>query len=241
MNFLYLISLVSHLPSQKNKMTRTLITTADGSHSIAVKELDENYHSVHGAIQESEHVFIDAGLKALSTELNDIYIFEMGFGTGLNAFLTYLYTKNTGVRVHYTAIEAYPITTDFALQLNYLNQLNAREHQAVFNALHQCEWSEKQQITPNFHLTKVQDSLEECSLPNEQFHLVYYDAFAPSAQPELWEEAIFSKIYASMQNKGILTTYCAKGSVKRTLKKVGFTIEKLPGPIGKREMTRAWK
>jgi len=222
-------------------MKQELIVTADGSHSIAVEELDENYHSIHGAIQESEHVFINAGLKAVDPTLTDIYVFEMGFGTGLNAFLTYLHPKNTGQKIYYTTIEAYPITSELAHQLNYSEQLNSKEEQAIFDKLHSCQWNEQQAIAPNFYLTKLHAQLETVTLPTNTFHLVYYDAFAPSAQAQLWSDFIFNKIYTAMQNKSILTTYCAKGSVKRTLKSVGFTIEKLPGPIGKREMTRARK
>ncbi len=239
-------------------MNRKLVTTADGSHSIFIAELDENYHSVHGAIQESQHVFIDAGWKAVCKarskhkNTSPINIFEMGLGTGLNAFMTYLaWLPLTTVEVepliipvHYTAIEAYPVTLEMMQQLNYVEQLSnysASNYANIFTQIHTSLWNKKIPLSPNFDFTKLQANLATVDLPDNYYHLIYFDAFAPSAQAHLWTEAIFAKLYAAMQTGGLLTTYCAKGVVKRTLKKVGFEIEALPGPPGKREMTRAWK
>ncbi|MEZ4885826.1 MAG: tRNA (5-methylaminomethyl-2-thiouridine)(34)-methyltransferase MnmD [Chitinophagales bacterium] len=222
-----------------------LITTADGSHSLFVPELNETYHSKHGAIQESNHVFIEAGLKSDEVNLQlksidtTLKVLEMGFGTGLNAFLT-LFTFPQRI-IHYTSLEAYPIDYETVRKLNYADLFEQEGGRKIFEALHDCAWNEPVSITPNFQLTKLQQKLEEAILPPHHFNVVYYDAFAPEVQAELWTEEVFEKIYASMQSNGILTTYCAKGVVKRTLKKVGFEVVGLPGPPGKREMTKAVK
>lgn len=225
-----------------------LITTSDGSHSLFVPELNETYHSRHGAIQESKHVFIEAGLKSEEVKTlpksKPTHILEIGFGTGLNAFLTYLEANTNTIKspIHYTSLEAYPIDFELATQLNYPKLLNTNEYDTQsFKIMHDCPWEKVVAITSNFHLTKLQQKLEEANLPDNHFHLVYYDAFAPEKQAELWTEDIFTKIYACMQPKGVLTTYCAKGVVKRTLKKVGFEVVALPGPSGKREMTKVIK
>ncbi len=222
-----------------------LITTSDGSHSLYVPELNETYHSKHGAIQESQHVFIEAGLKSNEIEAfqsEPLNILEMGFGTGLNVFLTYLHLSASNQFTHYTSLEAYPIPPKMVQQLNYPELLKANEaDKKIFEKLHECAWNENIEVSPNFHLSKLQQKLEEVDLPPNHFNVVYYDAFAPEVQPELWTEAIFAKIYAAMQKNGVLTTYCAKGVVKRALKKVGFEVIGLPGPPGKREITKAVK
>ncbi|MGB1205987.1 MAG: tRNA (5-methylaminomethyl-2-thiouridine)(34)-methyltransferase MnmD [Chitinophagales bacterium] len=224
-------------------MQNKIVTTADGSHSIFVPAFNENYHSVHGAIQESQHVFIDAALKEKSKENKDIYIFEMGFGTGLNAFMTYLEQKkqDNKIHIHYHTIEAFPISLAAAFQLNYVEKLEANSEKTAFEALHQANWSETTNISPYFHLTKYHNKIEEIDLPNNHFDIIYFDAFAPSSQAELWTVEIFIQMYNCLKINGILTTYCAKGVVKRTMKSVGFKLEALPGPIGKREMTRLRK
>jgi len=222
-------------------MNRQLITTADGSHSIYLSEFDEHYHSVHGAIQESEHVFIRAGFDFVSSGQNPLNLLEIGFGTGLNALLTYLnHQKNPERTVNYTAIEAFPLETAIASQLNYPELLNSEAATEVFNLLHQSEWNQAVSISSHFTLTKLETTIQAYH-PSNKFHLIYFDAFAPTAQPELWTADVFSKIFDSLKKGGILTTYCAKGIVKRTLKEVGFKVESLQGPIGKREMTRALK
>lgn len=220
-------------------MNPRIILTSDGSHSIYIPELDENYHSVHGAIQESKHVFIEAGLKYLSHP--SINIFEVGLGTGLNAFLTFLETNNKNISVNYTAIEAFPITPLIAESLNYTRLLNATAQQATFDLLHSSGWELPVSLSGNFKLTKHKQTLQEIHLPAEEFDLIYFDAFGPPTQPEMWTEEIFAKIFEASKPNALLVTYCAKGEVKRTLKKVGFAIEALPGPPGKREMVRARK
>lgn len=229
-------------------MLRTIIKTADGSHSLFVEELNEHYHSIHGAIQESKHVFIDAGLKPFISGSTDWYakeiaplaILEIGLGTGLNAMLTYIETQPSDINIHYTAIEAYPVSADLIGQLNYMELLNAQKLQAVYSKIHACEWGIPVALSNQFNIFKIKNTLQEAVLENS-YHLIYFDAFAPGVQPEMWTEEIFAKLYAVVESGGCLVTYCAKGEVKRTLKRVGFTVESLPGPPGKREMVRAKK
>jgi tRNA U34 5-methylaminomethyl-2-thiouridine-forming methyltransferase MnmC len=222
-------------------MERKIITTSDGSHSIYIPELDENYHSVHGAIQESKHVFIEAGLKYSLPRFSEINILEIGFGTGLNALLTLIESNNSKSNIHYTSIEAFPVSMEMANELNYVSLLNEEEVdlKTIFNRLHSCEWEIDNRISGNFSLRKIKDTLQKTGFGNEEFNLIYFDAFGPPTQPEMWTEEIFSKLYSALTHNGSLVTYCAKGEVKRTLKKVGFRVETLPGPPGKREMVRA--
>lgn len=229
-------------------MLRTIIKTADGSHSLFVEELNEHYHSIHGAIQESKHVFIDAGLKPFVSGSSDLYrggdgplaILEIGLGTGLNVILTYIETQQSDNNIHYTAIEAYPVSADLIDQLNYVELLNAQNLQSVYTAIHVCEWERPVPLSNQFTLFKIKNTLQDTVLENS-YHLIYFDAFGPGVQPEMWTEEIFAKLYAVVEPGGCLVTYCAKGEVKRTLKRVGFTVESLPGPPGKREMVRAIK
>lgn len=218
-----------------------IFTTKDGSHSLESDQFGEAYHSRHGALQESLHVFIDAGLKSiLEGNPSKIKIFEMGLGTGLNALLTYLHCKDLAIPVEYWGIELYPI--DNWKDLNYPELLeNSKEAKNVLNQMHEAAWNIETNIDPNFTLHKIQGKLEETTLPDDFFNLVYFDAFAPNAQPELWTEEIFAKLFEAMVSDGLLTTYCAKGVVKRAMKAVGFSIEGIPGPPGKREMTIARK
>ena len=213
--------------------------TADGSHTLYVEALDETYHSTHGAIQEAVHVFINAGLNYFNKpKLN---VLEIGFGTGLNAFLTLLEDKKSDVEINYTGIEAYPLEEEIISQLNYVAELNSNdEEKQLFEKLHQVEWGSHQKITGNFKLNKTKVELDKFAT-TEQFDVIYFDAFGPRVQPEMWTETILEKMYNCLVDDGILVTYCAKGSVKRVLKAVGFEVEPLPGPPGKREMTRAVK
>lgn len=219
---------------------RELYTTADGSSTFFVAQWDEHYHSIHGAIQESNHVFIEAGLKYFieKYQLTTIKIYEVGFGTGLNAFLTASYLQTTTIKVEYYASEAYPLSLEEVEMLNYTEQME--EHQKeLFLKLHTAPWNEKAEISNQFTLIKKQEFLESRTLIGS-LDLIYFDAFAPSAQPELWTEDIFSNLLHDISDKGILVTYCAKGSVKRAMKSAGWKIESIPGPPGKREMTRAF-
>lgn len=229
-------------------MLRTIIKTADGSHSLFVEELNEHYHSIHGAIQESKHVFIDAGLKPFGSRSTTSYaegkaplaILEIGLGTGLNAILTYIETQQSDIKIHYTAIEAYPVSTDLIDRLNYVELLDAQNLQPVYTAIHACEWGMPVELSDQFTILKIKNTLQDTVLENS-YHIIYFDAFGPGVQPEMWTEEIFAKLYAVFESGGCLVTYCAKGEVKRTLKRVGFTVESLPGPPGKREMVRAIK
>ncbi len=233
-------------------MIRKLIITEDGSHSLYVEELNERYHSIHGAIQESKHVFIEAGLQWLASPLNTakarskgISILEIGLGTGLNALLTMIENQHLGFNIDYTALEAYPVSLDLIAALNYTDLLVSSANskallQQFFSAIHQSEWETKSALSEKFKLRKIKNILQEVQFENK-FNLVYFDAFGPSVQPEMWTDEIFSKIGDAMVENGMLVTYCAKGSVKRSLKKMGFDIESLQGPPGKREMIRATK
>lgn len=220
------------------KIKETIITE-DGSHTFYVEHLDEYYHSIHGALQESMHVFIQSGLHHLPQQ--EITIFEMGFGTGLNAFLTYLEAKKNNQSINYFSIEAYPIEFSKAKQLNYAHELNQTNEQEAFLKMHQSNWNVPQSFE-NFTLSKIHQKIEEFDENTiQKCDLIYFDAFAPSAQPHLWEENILKKMYNLLNPNGVLVTYCAKGSFKRMLKSLGFSLEALRGPIGKREITRATK
>ena len=221
-------------------MKKEIIQTADGSHTVSIPEMNVTYHSVHGAIRESVHVFIEAGLYHVSRRLESpamLHIFEMGFGTGLNAFLTATWAMETKTKVRYTAVETAPLFLEEAEKLNYAS---SSEHQALFRQLHQSNWNDEKVINEFFTLEKQRSGLQEFTTGN-QFHLVYFDAFAPSAQPELWTKEIFEKLFGMLLPGGVLVTYCSKGDVRRAMTAAGFTIEKIPGPPGKREMVRAEK
>jgi tRNA U34 5-methylaminomethyl-2-thiouridine-forming methyltransferase MnmC len=222
-------------------MDRIIIKTGDGSDTITIPEMNVSYHSKHGAIQESIHVFIEAGFHYILNQstTQPINIFEMGFGTGLNVFLTAIEASNRKTKVHYVGVEKYPLTKEEISLLNYTETL---KHTELFQTIHQCNWNEDIELNEFFTLRKVNEDIINYSIKvlteAEGFHLIYYDAFAPMAQPELWVEEIFKKLYSMLLPGGILVTYCSKGSVRRVMQAAGFVIEKIPGPIGKREMAR---
>lgn len=220
-------------------MERKIILTADGSHSISIPEMDVTYHSIHGAIQESMHVFIGAGYTFLK-DASSIRLLEVGMGTGLNALLTLLESDRRRQTVHYTAIELFPLKKEQAVRLNYCETLNKTHYQLPFEKLHACDWEQEKKITPFFVFNKINVDLKAFSSTGD-FDLVYFDAFAPNAQPELWTKEIFEKLYSMMREEGVLVTYCSKGDVRRALQAAGFAIEKIPGPARKREMLRARK
>lgn len=220
-------------------MQREVIQTADGSNTIRIIELDENYHSSHGALQEANHVFIKNGLFEFADKL-EIDIFEMGFGTGLNAFLSAINACQLNVKVNYVGVEAFPVSMIELNRLKYAD-LEGNEYSDLYNNIHGSSWNEKHQLTDTFSMKKIHQKLEEIEIANNSFDIVYYDAFGPRAQEEMWTVELFQKMYNAIKPSGFLVTYCAKGQVKRNLKEIGFTIEVLPGPPGKREMTRAWK
>ena len=212
--------------------------TADGSTTIHIPEWDEQYHSKHGAIQEAKHVFIKNGLALFPNQR--ISILEIGFGTGLNCFITFLEAQKMNLAIDYVGVEAYPVVSEEVEKMNYVNQLNAGEFSADFNQMHQQDWELKSDLSPDFSLEKRKKFFNEINDENK-FNLIYFDAFGARVQPELWTEEIFEKMYKSLKNDGVLVTYSAKGSVRRAMLAVGFLVEKLPGPPGKREMLRAKK
>lgn len=219
-------------------MEREIIKTLDGSTTIHLKEWDECYHSKHGAIQEAKHVFIKNGLSLF--EDKPVSILEIGFGTGLNAFITFLEATQKKQKIDYVGVEAYPVDANEVLQMNYVNELDVLEFENIFQKMHKCEWDEKTEISTDFSLTKRKQFFDEID-DLEIFDLIYFDAFGYRVQPELWSTEIFQKMYNSLKPNGVLVTYAARGVVKRSMILVGFTVEKLAGPPGKREMFRATK
>lgn len=224
-------------------MERQVITTADGSSTISIPEMNVTYHSTHGAIQESMHVFIHAGLDQALPGHSSLFILEMGFGTGLNALLTLIKAEAAKKLIHYTAIELYPLEAEHVTSLNYCQQLNRNDLAPIFENLHTLAWEEEIPVTSYFKLRKSKEDLLnfESPQPRQQFHLIFFDAFAPTAQPQLWTISVFEKLFALLLPGGLLVTYCSKGEVRRAMQAAGFKVEKLAGPPGKREMVRAWK
>ncbi len=215
-----------------------LITTEDGSHSLYVPGLDETYHSRHGAMQESMHVFIEMGLRFKALTQPKPEILEVGFGTGLNAWLTAKEAMDKGYQVHYTTLETFPLDKNLVNQFNYA--LSEEKLQDLFQSIHASNWNEPAKILENFYLEKVHLSLQQFQA-TDRFDLVYYDAFGPPKQPEMWEQSIFDQLFLMMKSEGVLVTYCAKGQVRRNMLTAGFEVERLQGPPGKREMLRAIK
>jgi len=218
-----------------------LVVTADGSSTLFVVELNEHYHSTFGAIQESRHIFIEAGFKHQQKKFNQIKILEIGFGTGLNALLSLDESVRNEVQTDYCGIEPYPVKSEFIEALNYGKVLKNEFLSTHFIQIHETAWNCRVKLASNFVLEKMKDTIENVELPDSYFNIVYFDAFGPDVQSEIWTEKIFKKIYNSMVPDGVLVTYSVKGIIKRALKSVGFTIEKLSGPIGKREFLRALK
>lgn len=220
--------------------------TADGSYTLYVPELDEHYHSVKGALTESQHIFINMGLKHSSVP--EPHILEIGLGTGLNAFLTLLSAEESQRKVHYTAIERYPLTEEPLRLLDY-PQLIGRQHEKEYYAIHRTPWEIENRLSPWFTLHKIEgdftqlfQSTDDSYVTNSRYDIIYFDAFAPEKQPEMWKQSLFDALYKVLNKEGILTTYCAKGIVRRMLQAAGFTVERLPGPPGgKREILRATK
>lgn len=257
-------------------MERVIEHTADGSATLYVPELDEHYHSVKGAFTESQHIFIDMGLKACADP--NPHLLEVGFGTGLNALLTLLEAERSGRTVHYTGLELYPLPWETVGRLGYVSFLsdghfatdarvssdeptavNGKQVAQWFEALHAAPWEEEVEITPHFTLHKVQTDFTNAApstingaspgfaaqpvhpspFTTHRYSLVYFDAFAPEKQPEMWTQELFDRLHVSMKEGGVLTTYCAKGAVRRMLQAAGFVVERLPGPPGgKREILR---
>ncbi len=227
-----------------------IIVTEDGSHSLYHQDLKETYHSFHGALQESKHVFIDKGLRFWRTKKGlpgSVKIFEVGLGTGLNALLAAQFAMESGISIEYTGVEPFPLEEDIINQLNYATQLNTDEFESnqlthTFQQIHKSDWEKEVKLNPHFQLTKHKARLEDYPAKNAgNYDLIFFDAFAPSKQAELWEISIIQKCYDLLQKGGVFVTYSAKGQLKRDLKSVGFEVETLPGPPGKKEMVRGVK
>lgn len=219
-------------------MKREIIQTLDGSTTIQITDWDECYHSRFGAVQEAKHVFIKNGLSLF--ENKEISILEIGFGTGLNAFVTYLESQKWKLAINYVGVEGYPVSSEEVVSMNYVRELNAESERKIFEKMHNCNWEEKIVLRDDFVLTKRNQFFADIE-DIEIFDLIYFDAFGYNVQPELWSTAIFKKMYNSLKNNGVLVTYAARGVVKRSMIEVGFKVEKLAGPPGKREMFRAVK
>lgn len=217
-----------------------LVATEDGSHTLYAEHLNETYHSLKGAYHESLYVYIQKGLQVFHEEnplTTAIHLFEVGFGTGLNALLSLQFAEEHQLNIHYTSIEPYPLPADLVAAINYA-QFFPAPLQPYWSAIHACSWEEKHEISPFFSLKKLAVKLEDLPVLPQEFHVVYFDAFAPNKQSELWEVPQLQKCKNLLQPNGLLVTYCAKGQFKRDLQTVGFQVEKLAGALGKKEMTR---
>lgn len=216
------------------------MTTADGSTTIHIPEWNEQYHSKHGAIQEAYHVFIKTGFNHLPKDISPIKILEIGFGTGLNALITSLEAKNQSRNVEYCGVEGYPVSQEEMLQLNYATALDHASAEAYFQKINEGNWEENFVVHDQFQLIKQEKMFDEIENKKE-FDLIYFDAFGARVQPDLWAVSMFQRMYKALKENGVLVTYSAKGSVRRALQEVGFVVERLDGPPGKREMLRATK
>ncbi|MBC6606007.1 tRNA (5-methylaminomethyl-2-thiouridine)(34)-methyltransferase MnmD [Hymenobacter sp. BT188] len=216
--------------------------TQDGSSTLYVPALDEHYHSTHGAVQEAQHVYLAAGLESvLAASGGQIQVLEIGFGTGLNALLTLQRSLSVSQLIHYDTLEKYPLSTHVIAALGVERYILNPELQEFHYRLHAAPWDTAVRLTPHFTLRKHHAALQEYQLPPSHYNVIYFDAFAPEKQPDMWTDAVFSQLFAATAPGGILTSYCAKGSFRRSLKAAGWVVEKIPGPPGKREMTRARK
>ncbi len=219
-------------------MKREIIVTEDGSTTIRIPEWDECYHSKHGAIQEAYHVFIKNGLDYFSDQ--PLSVMEIGFGTGLNAFITFLESEKRLIPIDYIGIEAYPVLTSEAIAMNYVKLLGAERFDSTYIQMHDSKWEETLILGEVFSFTKRKMFCNEIGY-TERFDIIYFDAFGFRVQPELWSTAIFKIMFDALKPGGMLVTYAARGVIKRSMTEVGFTVEKLDGPLGKREMMRAFK
>ena len=221
---------------------RNIQLTEDGSHTIYIPAKNITYHSTHGALQESMHVFIDCGLRYFinhsSENRDNIHVFEMGLGTGLNALLTWNEALSLKRKIVYHTVELYPLTEAEVQSLNYNDLMSNKNIQ--LSAIHHAPWNELIELGNYFSFIKIKEDIQAFTT-TDKFDIIYFDAFDPNAQPELWTENIFKKMFSMLYANGILVTYCSKGAVQRAMKAAGFVIEKLKGPPGKREIIRATK
>lgn len=221
---------------------RQFLITEDGSHTLFVPELDETYHSAHGAIQESNYVFIHQGLEyfRINSAHEKIRVFEVGFGTGLNALLSAVFAEKHQITIDYTSIESFPLALDVFEKLNYPKLMDSESTTELFTKIHESPWEEYAPISTYFQLQKLKKALQTHEF-DKKYDVCFFDAFAPSKQPELWEKRILEKVYSALDDKGVFVTYCAKGQLKRDLRDIGFKVGSLPGPPGKMEMVRGVK
>ena len=221
-------------------MKREIFITQDHSHSINIIGTNITYHSKYGAIRESKHIYIEAALKQLLNKKSCINIFEMGFGTGLNALLTLAEAEDSSQKIYYETIEAFPLEKQIFEKLNYCEQLIRPDLKSSFLKLHNCEWQKEISVNPFFDFKKINTSFQNYIF-SKHFDIIFYDAFAPGAQPELWTTEIFIKLFDALSQNALLVTYCSKGDTKRAMQAAGFVVQKLPGPLYKREILRAVK
>ena len=219
-------------------MQRQLFITEDGSHSIRIPDLNVSYHSRYGAVQESQHIFIGAGLKHAALYAKKISILEVGFGTGLNALLTLIEAEKNDLQILYDVVELYPLDSAFIASLNYLSVLQAPHLLNKFSLMHECEWETTVKISGHFDLKKIYGDIRHVELAGN-YDLIYFDVFDPASQPGLWTEEVFKKMYLIMNADGVLVTYSSKGIVRKRMEDAGFRVMKLEGPKGKREIVRA--
>jgi tRNA U34 5-methylaminomethyl-2-thiouridine-forming methyltransferase MnmC len=223
-------------------MKRELRETADGSMTIYLPEIDEHYHSYHGALQEAIHVFIKNGITCFADKfstIQEISVFELGLGTGLNALLTALWANDNNRNVNYFGLEAFPVEADMNLQMNYHNLISNDLATVYFTKIIEDEWEKSVVISERFQIKKMEETIQNLTI-SDQFDIIYFDAFGPRAQEEMWNFEILQKTTSMLNPGGLFVTYCAKGQLKRDLKTLGLNVETLPGPPGKREMTIAW-
>lgn len=219
-------------------LKREVFLTGDGSSSIRIPEWNEQYHSKHGAIQEAKHVFIEKGLKYKSSTSNSIHILEVGMGSGLNVLLSILFAEKNKIHLNYRALEAFPLKEKEWKQMNFSKEIEGADD--LYKKIHLSPWEREVKVSPYFKLFK-EEVLFQSFKPNQKVDLIYFDAFGPRVQPELWEEEIMKIMYECLNREGVMVTYSAKGTVRRLLENIGFKVEKLEGPPGKREMLRAQK
>ncbi len=217
-------------------MTERVRIADDGLATLYSVEFNQYYHSVRGVGDEAETVYLGLGFRKKASEMSQIAIFEMGFGTGFNVLMTALEAQKLGIMVYYTSIEAFPISQEDIALLNYDTEFDT----TLFKKIHEAAWGEFIEIIPHFYLRKINSTLQDLVL-DTAFDVIYYDAFAPSSQPELWTEDVFRKLYQMTNDGGVLTTYCSKTVVRRALEAVGYRVEKHSGPRGKRDVIRAVK
>ncbi len=219
-----------------------LRATADGSGTLYVPALDEHYHSTHGALQEARHVYLAAGLEpALAAATGPVRVLEVGFGTGLNALLTLERSLAAPQPIHYDTLEKHPLPWELVQQLATASDPAYPHRAAHRQQLHAAAWEQPVVLAPHFTLRKLAGELQTTDLADNTYQVIYFDAFAPDKQPDMWTDAVFAQLYQATAPGGCLVSYCAKGSFKRSLLAAGWQVEKIPGPPGKREMTRAWK